>query len=122
MDFDIPTIAQKIQEKAGLIEETRKLLYQAGKGKATAISEYDKALAIALIKLKDGKIDDFCGLKVGNVPASTAEKVAKGICYEARFKMELAETNYKSIVTKLDCIQSELNAYQSINRYLVHEA
>jgi hypothetical protein len=122
MDFDIPTIATKIQEKIGQIEDTRKLLYQAGKEKAQATSDYDKALAIALIKLKEGQIQEFHGLKVGSVPASIAEKVAKGICSEERFKMELAETNYKSIVTKLDCIQSELNAYQSINRYLVHEA
>jgi len=67
-------------------------------------------------------VQDLHGLKVGNVPISIAEKVAKGICSKERYTMELAETNYKSIVTKLDCIQSELNAYQSINRYLVHEA
>jgi hypothetical protein len=44
--------------------------------------------------------------------------VARGDVSEYKYKMELAETGYKSLIVKINAIQAEMNAYQSIYRHL----
>jgi len=46
------------------------------------------------------------------------EKIAKGICYQEKLNMELAEAQYKNAIVGMSAIQAELNGFQSIYRHL----
>lgn len=102
--MELTQVSKKILEKITLLEKARELLNERAKAKALAISEYDKALALKMIELEE--------------PVSIREKVAKGACYEKRYEMELADTMYRNINTKIACIQAELNGLQSVFRHL----
>ena len=106
--MELIKIADKIEEKVKLLEQGRTELQSKAQNKAMAISEYDKCLAIAIIRLKDS----------GKYPATLIEKIAKGDCYKERAASELAKAEYKLTVTKMNAIQAELNGYQSIFRHL----
>ena len=114
-------VAKRIQEKIILLEKGRGQIEIAGQEKATTSGNYDKALALALIRLKNGVMLDIEGEKIENPPASTAERIAKGICFQQKIDMEMAENKYKAIISKMQSVQAEVNALQSINRYLQHE-
>jgi hypothetical protein len=114
----VSDIADLILKKIMLLEETRELLGHAAKVKATTSAEYDKQLAIVLVKLSNGVELEVGGERIQKPPASTSEKIAKGIVSDFKFAMDVAESEYKSMITKLECIKQELCGYQSINRYL----
>lgn len=116
--MEILEVAKKIQEKIELLEQGRTLLVQAGIEKAQAISAYDKQLAITLIRISNGKPIELDGEMIKDVPATIREKIARGICWRECLEKEKAEAFYKSCVSKLESVQSELNGYQSMNRYL----
>ena len=107
-ELELVQIADQIRAKVTLLEQGRGQLHSKAQNRANAISEYDKALAIAIIKLRDD----------GKYPATLIEKIAKGDCYKERAKAELAEAEYKLTVTKMNAIQAELNGFQSIYRHL----
>ena len=75
--------------------------------RARAISQYDKHVATTILKLKEA-----------GTAATLAEKVAKGERWELRYAMEVAEGTYKAHFARLNYLQSQLNGYQSVNRYL----
>ena len=71
-----------------------------------------------LIQLKNGKEFEFEGEKIKSPPASIMEKIAKGICFQEKLNMELAEAQYKNAIVGMSAIQAELNGYQSIYKHL----
>ena len=75
--------------------------------RARAISEYDKSIATTILKLKES-----------GTPATVSEKVAKGERWELRYAMEVAEGTYKAHFARLNYLQSQLNGYQSVNKFL----
>jgi len=101
-------IADEIRAKVKLLEIGRKELQGKAINKANSIAEYDKSLAIAIIRHKDS----------GKFPATLIEKIAKGDCYKERATAELADAEYKLTITKMNAIQAELNGFQSIYRHL----
>lgn len=115
---NVSDIAELILKKIILLEETRDRLDHFSKQKALASAEYDKQLAIVLVKLSNGVEMEVGGERIQKPPASTSEKIAKGIVSQLKFEMDIAENNYKSLITKLECIKQELCGYQSVNRYL----
>ena len=86
--------------------------------KASKETEYEKALAITLIKLKNGVKFRFEDQDVINPPTTIVEKIAKGICWNEKLAMEESDMSYKSAITNLNAVQSELNALQSLHKYL----
>ena len=58
--------------------------------RARAISEYDKSIGSAILKLKES-----------GTPATVSEKVAKGEKWELRYAMEVAEGTYKAHFARL---------------------
>lgn len=119
-DLHIVEIANRIQNRIGLLQQLRAKIDIAASEKAITAANYDKELAITLIKLKNGVMMELDGNKIQDVPATTAEKISKGICFQQKMDMDMADNKYKAIIVKLETIQAELNGYQSINRYLVH--
>lgn len=105
---DIVSYARKIEARIELLAIGRKELQKKAENKAGATGQYDKNLAIAIIRLKEE----------GKFPATLIEKIAKGECSSDRVAMELAEAEYRLTSTKMQAIQAELNGYQSIFRHL----
>jgi len=116
--IDVTSIADKIKEKVALLEEGRKQLRDKAHYKAETISNYERRLAIVLIRLKNGEPLSLEGNVIEKPPATTTEKIAKGICWEDKLALETAEAEYKLTLAKMQAIQAELNGYQSIYRHL----
>lgn len=118
--MDIIEVATAIQSKIKTLEVGRELLKERARTKAETMAEYEKEIAKVLIGLKNGKEYELDGEKIQNPPASIAERIAKGICYQEKLDMELAEAEYKNSIVGMQAIQAELNGFQSLNRYLEH--
>ena len=121
MSDDVLTNKERIEEKIFELEQERGKLEQAAQERALAISHYDRAIALVLLRMKNGLIQKFEGEEVGNVSVTNQEKIAKGICWRERLRLEEAESMYKSLVSNIDSIKAELNGLQSINRHLQWE-
>jgi hypothetical protein len=115
---DLIVISEAIYTKIELLSKYRAHLKTVGDRKAASLSDYDKALALALIGLKNGKRYEIDGVGIENPPASIMEKIAKGICYKERLASEVADNEYKSLITYINCLQAEMNGLQSIIRYM----
>ena len=50
-------------------------------------------------------------------PTTIVEKLAKGECYQYLLNKELAEAMYRNAIVGLSTLSTEINGYQSINRY-----
>lgn len=116
--MEIQVVAQEISKKIKLLEDGRNVLQLKAQNKAQTIASYDKAFAIVLIKLNNGVEFSIENNKIQNPKTAIIEKIAKGICWEERLAMELADAEYKNAISSLDCLKTELNGYQSINRHL----
>lgn len=115
---DILTTAQKIEFKTRQIEELADRLEQAGVEKASTSADYDKAIAVTTLQLRNGAIQEFEGEKVGNLPATLIPAIAKGICYKEAWEKVMGEVGYKSLTTKIDAHKAVLNGLQSINKVI----
>ena len=105
--MEILEVAQKMQAVMNRIGELAGQLDVAGKEKAEAESEYDKAMTVAMLSLRcDG------------MQITLIKDIAKGRCSDVLLKAKVAESGYKSLITKIHAAESILNAYQSINKYL----
>lgn len=116
--MEVIEVAKRIEKKNEILEKGRNLLDGLGNDKALASACYDKDLAIVIMKLKNGKTLILEGEPIKNPPATITEKIAKGICWESKLSSEQADIAYKSAITKLDVLRSQLNALQSINKHL----
>lgn len=115
---DILSVSKAIKDKITLLESCRGTIRENGNKKAKAISDYDKALAITLIKLKNGEELMIEDIAIKDPPASTSEKIAKGACWQERLAMETADALYKANLSSMESLKAELNGWQSIFRYL----
>lgn len=111
-------VAKRIEQKITLLEKARGTLEGLANDKALTAALYDKDLAIEIMKLKSGKIASLEGESIKDPPATIIEKIARGICWESKLRADQAEALYKVAITKLETVQSELNGYQSIYRFL----
>ena len=108
----------KIESRISALETERGKIYTLAADKAAAISQYDRLYAIKLLELKNGTIHEWEGRKVGNLAVTMADKVAKGMVWEACMQKELADGLYKACISNLEALKAELNGFQSINKYL----
>lgn len=116
--MEVYEIAKKIEGRIDLLAKMRIEIRERAERKAKTAAAYDKALAVTMIRLKNGEEFDIDGNLVSKVPTTYMEKVARGICHKEKLEMDEAEALYKSLISNIDSVQSEMNAYQSINRHL----
>ncbi len=107
-------IAKVIEDKIKLLEIGRTRLEKDSFEKVEQLALYEKSLAKTIIQLKNGKEMELEGEKIQNPPATIMEKIARGICYQEKMNADLADITYKSTIVKIQTIQAELNAYQSL--------
>jgi hypothetical protein len=115
--MELFAVSSKIQEKINLLEAGRKELYKRSQKRAEKMANYEKVLGITILKLKNNAIKDYDGMSCENLPATILEKVAKSMVWSDKLEVELAETKYKNAVVGLNCLESEMNGYQSIQKY-----
>jgi len=116
--MDIVTLNSQINSACGQIQFLSGELDRYGRAAAEKCAEYDKQLAVTLVKLKNGEAVDFFGEKVQNPPVGTSERIAKGICYKAKMEAELAEHLYVNCQQQLKAAMAVLSGRQSQNKYL----
>jgi len=119
--IEVVQMAEQIESACREIQRLSGQLDKLGQRQAEAAAEYDKAIAIALVKLKNGEEMDVFGMKVKSPPATTSEKIAKGLCYQERLNADLAESALKACQQKLRAAEAILSGRQSKNRYLDSE-
>ena len=111
-------VAKKIESKISMIQKMRGQLAERAEKKSIAIANYDKNIALTIIKLRNGIEMIFENEIIKDPPATIMEKIAKGICWQEKLELEITESSYKSLITNIECVQAELNGLQSINKYL----
>ena len=118
-ELDLITVSNEIKKKIDELDKMRALIRDRGEAKAQSIAEYEKAIAKTIIQLRHGVEFDIDGISTGTgIPATLIEKTARGICWQERLEQERCEALYKSVIINIDVAQAQLNAYQSLNRYL----
>ena len=115
---DILVIAERIEQKIKLLENMRKEIRERAEKKAVTMAEYDKVLAVTIIKLKNNVELEFEGLKIEHPQATVMEKIAKGICWKERLEAEKADALFKSLTSNIASVMAELTGYECINKYL----
>jgi hypothetical protein len=117
---EIIGIAQEIKIKIGLLEKMRVEIRNRAEQKAIKGAEYDRALALTILKLKNGAVIDLDGEPVEGkkLPANLIDRVARGICWREKLEADKAEALYKSLISNIDSVQAEMNGLQSINRHI----
>ncbi len=118
--MDIIQISNEIQNKILKLSEGRKLIKQRAEEKSNYIGEYDRKMAITIMRLKNGEKFSIDNVDIGgdSLPGNLIEKLAKGICYKEKIDMEKAEGLYKSAVSGMRSLETEMSGLQSIFRYL----
>ena len=107
-------VSKIIEDKVKLLEAGRARLEKDAYNKAEQLALYEMALARTMIQLKNGKEMELEGEKILNPPATILEKIARGICYKEKLSADLTDTTYKCRIVKIQTVQAELNAYQSL--------
>lgn len=116
--MDIIKVRDCIEKLISEIGRTRREIEDKGRAKAKAISNYDRKMAVTLATLRNSETYELAGKTYKQPPVSILEKLAKGICSEERFAMEVAESGYKACSSNLQALMAQLNGYQSIFRHL----
>jgi len=116
--MDIITLTEQIQKKINEIDMIRMQIKERGENKSQTIGEYEREIAVTIIKLKNGIEFEVDGQKIQNPQVTILEKIARGICWDKKIEMEKADAAYKSIIVNLEAVEAQLNAFQSLNRHL----
>lgn len=111
-------VAELIQDKILELDQERPRLFDTSQSKAQAISDYDRAIALVVLKLKNETIREFEGEAIGKLPVTLIPMIAKGICWKECFTKEAEEAGYKAVISNIEAIKAGLNGLQSINKHL----
>ena len=116
--MELMQVAQMIEDKINDLTQLKSQLTLVSENKAIAVSNYDKIVAKTIIGLRNGLSYGIEAYKIENPPVSIIDKVAKGVCWKEKLVMDESETAYKNLIHNIDISKAQLNAYQSMNRYL----
>ena len=111
-------VAKEIEAKIHRLEDARKKLKTYAEDKAKTMVAYEREMAITIVGLKMGKSFFIEEEPVKCEQATNIKDVAKGICWKEALEFATAEALYKNCIVQIDAIQSEMNGWQSINRFL----
>lgn len=115
---DMVKIAEKIKAKIANLEGLVKQIKPVALKTAQNSAEYEKQLAITILKLQNGIEMDIDDITAKEVKQTTLERVARGICSEQALKRDTAQAMYKGLITRIEAEKAILNGYQSIFRHL----
>lgn len=116
--MDVLNVANEIEAKIKLLDSAREALRKRVKAKIETAGSYEKLLAQTIIRARNGQPITIDQDTTTDIPVTILEKIAKGACWKEKMAMDEADALYRSILTQIEIIQSQLNGWQSINRYL----
>ena len=120
--MEVMNVANQINARIKRLGELCKKLDEAGQKKADAIALYDLSYAKAMAMIGLSKVNTIEGEQLPESrPATVLGKYAAGLCWKEKAGLEIATNEYKSLITKIECMLAEINAKQSIFRHLSHE-
>lgn len=99
------------------IGKCRREIEDKGKAKAKAISDYDRKLAVTLATLRNSENYELAGQTYKVPPVTILDKIAKGLCADERYELEVADSGYRATLSNLQALLAQCNAFQSILRY-----
>uniref|UniRef100_A0A6H1ZDD3 Uncharacterized protein n=1 Tax=viral metagenome TaxID=1070528 RepID=A0A6H1ZDD3_9ZZZZ len=111
-------VSENILKYIKFLDTGRAEIQKRAQRKAETIAEYEKQLAVTILRLYHQKLTEFEEQEIGKLPATLIEKTAKGICWKERLAMEQAEAEYKNAVVGMSALEAQLNGLQSLNRHL----
>ena len=119
MTMDIIQVSNEIKKRIKQLEEGRKILKERAEVKAEKIAEYDKIMAITILKLKNGELVKIDDTHVsGTMPVSIIDKVARGVCWKEKLEMEKADGMYRAAVSGISSLETEMSGLQTIFKYM----
>lgn len=120
MEKDLIDVANDIRQKVAQLENARNELQEIINFNVNAQTkmEYDKTLAITILKLKAGVIKEFEGQQIKDLTAGERPLIAKGVCWREKLAMDTASEKQKLIIEKIKLRLSQLTALQSVFRHL----
>ena len=116
--MELIKITTKMEQLINDLGSLRMSLKIFAKKKAESVAEYERNVAKTIICLKNGIEYELDGHKVSKPPTTTAEKIARGICWKEKLSAEESEAMYKSLVINIETIKAQLNGYQTILKYI----
>ena len=118
--MDLIKIAEEIQSKNREIDSIRGVIKERGEQAAVAEAEYEKKLAVTLLKMRNDEEFIFEGVDISqkNVPANILEKYARGVCWKEKLEKEKAAALFKSAQINMNAAVTQMTALQSLFRYL----
>ena len=115
--MELKNVQDAIREYIGELKKGRKELQRRADRKAETIGGYERVLAKTIMTLRNGVEMELDGERIKDPPATTTERIARGICFQAKIDMEQADAEYKNAIEGMRAIQAELNGWQSIGRH-----
>jgi len=116
--MELQVISQQMTKRIKALTDSRSTLKDLAITKANAITEYEKKVAITIIKLRNGMEAELEGEVISNPPVTVIDKVSKGMCWQEKLEMEKSEALYKAEIVCMNALQAELNGLQSLNKYV----
>ncbi len=110
--------SEEIRTKIDALEALKAELPGLSEEKAKTESDYEKAIAITIIRLINGGEFTLDEQKIKNPPNAMLDKIAKGICWQQKLNMDTADMKYRNTLKIVDITEAQLNGFQSINRHL----
>jgi predicted transcriptional regulator len=104
--MDIQTLTNELYEINKRIDKASREIFKLAKDKAEAEREYQKALALEIIKLKGE-----------GTPATLIMALAKGTTADLEYSRDLADGTFKSAFASLDAIKTQASVLQTITKY-----
>jgi len=111
-------VAQQIQDGIDNLELLKLELCKFSTIKDEAATAYDKSMALTIIKLRNGEEFNLSGELVKDVPVTSMEKIAKGICWKEQLDANLAESKYQNLRSQITISLAQLSAWQTIFKTL----
>ncbi|MEX1120596.1 MAG: hypothetical protein WED82_00585, partial [Balneolales bacterium] len=100
-----PTI-KMLQQATNRLSDASKEIFRLAQKKAETEREYRMELAKVIFRLRDEKI-----------PATIIGDCARGEVAELKFQRDLAADMYRSALSAMEALKSEINAIQTITKY-----
>ncbi len=120
--MEVISVAKVINNIIGDIGVQRKRLDELAKHKARTEANYQKTITTTMVALRTGqKFTIEKEEQVGCTSETNLKKTAEGVCSELLYDKLVAESGYKNCIVNIECLKSQLNAKQSILRYLENE-
>jgi len=111
-------IQHRIEANRKLLADKHTQLEEFAQKRAEAEADYERQLAVTLIKLRNKKAFELDGELIKDPPATYAKDIAKGICWEAKLKQEATAGKYKATLERIQSLRTAINADQSILKYM----